>query len=133
MPYLIGLILALLTATLAAVVGLDRGRAFYSTVLIVVATYYILFAVMGGSSRALVSEIVVAAGFTLVSIIGFKLNTWIVAAALVGHGLFDSVHHLIIQNPGVPAWWPGFCLAFDATIGVFLAIRQIRKNAMVKM
>jgi hypothetical protein len=67
MPYLIGSILALLAATLAAAVGLDRGRAFYPTVLIVIATYYVLFAVMGGSSQVLVSEIAVATGFTLVA------------------------------------------------------------------
>ena len=45
MEYLIGVLLALAVAGLATVVGLDRGRAFYPTVLIVIATYYVLFAV----------------------------------------------------------------------------------------
>jgi hypothetical protein len=40
-----------------------------------------------------------------------------------GHGVFDFVHHFFIENTGVPHWWPGFCLAFDVTLAVWLAIR----------
>jgi hypothetical protein len=63
MEYLIGVILALAVAGFATVTGLDRGRAFYTTVLIVIASYYVLFAVMGASGRTLGMEIVVASGF----------------------------------------------------------------------
>ena len=45
MEYLIGVILTLAVAAFAAVVGFDRERAFYPTVLIVIASYYALFAV----------------------------------------------------------------------------------------
>ena len=126
MEYLIGLILAAAVAGFATVVGFDRGRAFYPTVLIVIASYYVLFAAMGASSRTLLAEIAVASGFLLVAVLGFKRNIWLVVAALVGHGSFDFVHHLFIDNPGVPHWWPGFCLAFDAILGAFLAVRLIR-------
>ena len=40
MEYLIGLILSLAVAGSAAVIGFDRERAFYPTVLIVIASYY---------------------------------------------------------------------------------------------
>src|SRR6267142_6562564 len=50
-PFLIGVALALATCVFASLVGLDRDRAFYPTVLWVIATYYVLFAVMGGSAR----------------------------------------------------------------------------------
>jgi hypothetical protein len=43
--------------------GLDRDRAFYPTVAMVVASYYCLFAVIGASPRALVLESLVAAVF----------------------------------------------------------------------
>jgi hypothetical protein len=99
---------------------------FYPTVLIVIASYYVLFAVMAASRRTLLIEIVVASGFLLFAVLGFKRNLWLVAAALVGHGFFDFVHRMFIQNSGVPPWWPGFCLAFDALLGVFLAVRLIR-------
>jgi hypothetical protein len=61
MEYLIGLILSLAVAGLATVVGFDRERAFYPTVMIVIASYYVLFAVMGASRRTLSIEIVLQA------------------------------------------------------------------------
>lgn len=123
MEYLIGLFLSLAVAGLAAVVGFDRDRAFYPTVMIVIAAYYVLFAVMAGSGRILVLEIAVASAFLLLAIIGYKTSLWFVALALVGHGVFDILHHALFENPGVPHWWPGFCLVFDAIFGGILAVQ----------
>jgi hypothetical protein len=89
-----------------------------------IASYYVLFAVMGASGRTLVIEIFAASGFLLFAILGFKTNLWLVVAAIVGHGCFDFVHHLFIENPGVPRWWPGFCLAFDVIFGGSLAVHS---------
>ena len=127
MEYLIGLILSLAVAGSAVVVGFDRERAFYPTVLIVIASYYVLFAAMGAPGRTLTIEIVVAGGFLMFAVLGFKRNLWFVPAALIGHGVFDFVHRFFIDNPGVPHWWPGFCLAFDAVLGVFLAVHLIKR------
>jgi len=126
MEYLIGLILSLTVAGLATVVGFDRERAFYPTVMIVIASYYVLFAVMGASKHTLIIEIIIAGGFLLVAVLGFRKNFWLIVIALIGHGIFDFVHRFFIDNPGVPHWWSGFCLAFDALLGVFLAVRLIR-------
>jgi hypothetical protein len=126
MEYLIGLILSLAVAGFAAIAGFDRERAFYPTVMIVIASYYVLFAAMGASRRTLIIEIVIASAFLLVAVVGFRKNFWLVVAALIGHGVFDFIHHFFIDNPGVPHWWPGFCLAFDALLGGFLAVRLIR-------
>ncbi len=87
MEYAIGLILAASVAGLATVIGFDRERAFYPTVLIVIASYYVLFAAMGASSRTLIIE-TVASGFLLVAVLGLGRNFWFVVAALVGHGGF---------------------------------------------
>ena len=129
MEYLIGFLLSSAVAGLAAIVGLDRDRAFYPTVLCVIASYYVLFGVMGASRGTLVVEIVVAGGFMLFAILGYKRNLWLVVTAIVGHGVFDFVHHFFIQNPGVPPWWPGFCLAFDVSFGAWLAVRLMRHQA----
>jgi hypothetical protein len=56
MAYLIGVILAATICGLATIVGFDRDRAFYPTLTIVIASYYGLFAIMGGSTRALMQE-----------------------------------------------------------------------------
>lgn len=63
MAYLIGAILALAVGGMAAGVGFDRDRAFYPAIMAVVASYYVLFAAMGGSSRALFAEAAVATAF----------------------------------------------------------------------
>jgi hypothetical protein len=128
MEYLIGATLSLIIAGFATVVGFDRDRAFYPTVLIVIASYYVLFVVRGGSGRTLVIEIVVASGFLLFAVLGFRGNLWLVVVAIVGHGILDFVHRLFIENPGVPRWWPGFCLAFDVIFGAALAVRLITRS-----
>ena len=65
MEYVIGVILTLAVAAFAAVIGFDRERAFYPTVLIVIASYYVLFAAMGASGRAVITESIVAGIFLL--------------------------------------------------------------------
>jgi hypothetical protein len=116
----------LAVAGLATVVGFDRERAFYPTIMIVIASYYVLFAVMGASTHTLTIEIVVASGFLLAAVLGYRRNFWLVVAALIGHGVFDFAHRFFIHNPGVPHWWRGFCLAFDVVLGALLAVRLIR-------
>ena len=128
MEYFVGAVLAIAVAALAAAVGLDHGRVFYPTVLIVVATYYVLFAVMGASFRVLLIEIAIAIAFLLLAIVGFKKTLWLVATALIGHGVFDALHGFVVENPGVPQWWPGFCLAFDGVAGVWLALRILTRS-----
>lgn len=119
------------TVLLAKGAGFDRDRAFYPVILIVIASYYVLFAVMGGSMSAIIIESVVTTIFAIIAVVGFKSSPWIVAAALAGHGVFDSVHGSLISNPGVPPWWPAFCLAFDIAIGAGMAwsISQQRKGS----
>ena len=46
----VGLVLAIATGILGRTAKFDRDRAFYPTITIVIATYYILFAAMGSSS-----------------------------------------------------------------------------------
>ncbi len=63
MGYGIGSLLPVVVTLFARSVGLDRDRAFYPTMLIVVAHYYELFAVMGGSTEALIIESIVMTAF----------------------------------------------------------------------
>jgi hypothetical protein len=120
MPYVIGIVLSVGVAVFARVVGFDRDRAFYPTVVIVVASYYVLFAAMSGSVQTVVVESVVTVLFAVAAVAGFKSSMWIVAAALAGHGVFDAVHGSVIENAGVPAWWPAWCLSYDVGAAVCL-------------
>ena len=120
MPYVIGIVGSAAIAVFARYVGLDRDRAFYPTVVIVVALYYVLFAVMSGSVQTIVLESVVMSLFAMAAVVGFKSSAWIVVAALAGHGVFDVVHGHIIENAGVPAWWPAWCLSYDVGAAAWL-------------
>ena len=121
MALLVGALLALAVGLLARASGLDRDRAFYPTVAIVVASYYSLFAAIGASTRALVLESLVAVAFVAVAIRGFRSTLWLVVIALGAHGVFDLVHGTVISNAGVPSWWPAFCSTYDVAAAGFLA------------
>ena len=133
MAWLIGTSLALAVGLFATGLGLDRDRAFYPVVTIVVASYYALFAVMGDSTHALVLESLAGAVFLAVAASGFRSSLWLVVVALAAHGIFDLSHGALISNPGVPPWWPEFCLTYDVTaaayLGWLLKSRRLRAAA----
>ena len=129
LPYVAGVVLSIGVALFARRVGFDRDRAFYPTVLIVVASYYVLFAVMSGSVETVLLESVVMALFAVAAVAGFKGSAWIVVAALAGHGVQDAVHGHIVANAGVPAWWPAWCLAYDVGAAGALAWILMRADA----
>lgn len=121
MPLLVGALLAFAVGLMATAVGLDRDRAFYPTVTIVIASLYALFAVLGGSTHALLLDSLLGAVFIAAAIWGFRSSLWVVAIALAAHGLLDLVHGRVVSNPGVPAWWPAFCGSYDVVAGAYLA------------
>ena len=121
MALVVGALLAIVVGLFATGIGLDRDRAFYPVVTIVIAYLYALFAVIGASSHALVLESLVGTVFLAAAVLGFKSSLWFVVAALAAHGVFDLTHADVISNPGVPSWWPEFCLTFDVTAAAYLA------------
>jgi hypothetical protein len=72
MAYVIGL--ALVVSAFAAIAGFDRDRAFYPTVLTVIASYYVLLAIMGGSVHALLVESVLMTVFLVFAVVGFRFS-----------------------------------------------------------
>ena len=121
MPTFVGIALALTVAAFARLVGFDRDRAFYPFVLIIIASYYILFAVMVGDNAGLLTELVMFAFFAIAAIFGFRTSLWIVVAGLAMHGVFDFTRSQLLEGRGVPEWWPAFCLAYDLTAALGLA------------
>lgn len=121
MEYSIGIGIALTVSLGARWIGFERDRAFYPSIMIVIAFYYALFAVMKGSLENLLIESVFITAFSGLAILGFKRNLWWLVAAFLAHGLFDFFHDLITQNPGVPLWWPMFCLSCDVVMALYLA------------
>lgn len=134
MPLVVGVLLAIAIAALAKFTRFDEERSFYSTVLVIIASYYVLFAVLSGSSHALVWELVIAVVFSTVAIIGALFLPTLVGTGILAHGLFDLVHDIIIENSGVPTWWPTFCGSLDVLLGLWvIALTHYRPNGMFRL
>ena len=73
---------------LATIVKFDRERAFYPAVMIVIASYYGLFAVMGSSVKSLAIESVIILVFLVTS------NSWVQTKSLDCGGSFVRPRHL---------------------------------------
>ncbi len=121
MEYLVGVVLAFFVSLGATLVGLDRDRALYPVVIIVIAFLYALFAVIGGSREALLWELIPIGLFLLAAVLGFRSSLWWAVLGLAAHGVFDLFHAGLIHNPGVPSWWPMFCLSYDLVAAAYLA------------
>ena len=121
-PVVAGALLAVGIAALAKFTRFEEDRSFYSTVLIIIASYYVLFAVLSGSGHALVWELVIAAAFSTVAIVGALFLPALVGTGIVAHGLFDLVHDVLIENSGVPTWWPSFCGSIDVFLGLWVIL-----------
>ena len=130
MPYIIGIVSALAISVYATALQLDRDRAFYPTVLNVIALLYILFAAIGGASgRVFVIEALIGGVFIVAASVGFRGSLWLVAAGLAAHGIQDFFHGSIVANPGVPVWWPAFCGAYDVAAAGYLSWRLTSGSA----
>lgn len=121
MEYFIGVALAILVSLGATWVGLDRDRAMYPVVIVVIALLYILFAVIGGAGEALLWESIPMFLFVVAAVLGFRRSLWWAVFALAAHGVFDLFHAEMIHNPGVPSWWPMFCSSYDLAAAGYLA------------
>lgn len=128
MEYFVGMALAISVGFLGTFVGFDRDRSFYPTIMAVIASYYALFAAMGGSLQELAVELIPIAAFLALAIAGYKHSLWLVVVALAGHGVFDVIHSRLISNAGVPSWWPQFCLAYDVVAAAYLAFLLLRSR-----
>jgi len=132
-PLIAGVLLAVVVAALGKVTRFEQDRGFYPTVLIIIASYYVLFAILGGSSHALFWESVVAVAFSAIAVFGSLRFPLLVGAAIAAHVLFDLVHHVIIQNPGVPSWWPIFCSSIDVPLGLWvMSLYRSRRNELLR-
>jgi len=124
--WVLGLLGAPATAAFGRWAGFDRERSYYPVVLIVVATYYILFGAIAGSARVVLIETIAACCFVGLAGLGFKYDLRLVAVGLAGHGIFDFRHARLVPNPGVPPWWPEFCAAIDGALAAILLLLLCR-------
>ena len=127
MAIVVGVALSVVVACWARFVKFDRDGTFYPTIVVVVASYYVLFAAMSGSLQTVLAESVGLTLFMIAAVIGFRTSPWVAVAALAGHGIFDTFHGHVVHNTGMPEWWPAFCASYDLGAAVVLAVLLLRR------
>jgi len=118
--FITGVVLAVALIIFGKLTGYEKDRSFFPTLLIVIASYYLLFAILDGSVSTLLIEIAVAAFFIVLAIWGSYRFPVIVGAAIALHGIFDFMYGYFYVNNGVPVWWPAFCAGIDIPFGLWV-------------
>lgn len=121
MDYLSGALLAAALVVASHGLELHRSRAFYPTVMMVIALAYVLLAAADDAFRLAAIEALAALPFLVAAGAGFRSNLWIVVAALAAHGAFDLARHALLPVEPVPGWYAGFCTAVDGLLALHLA------------
>lgn len=115
-----GVVLALVVAGLARLVKIDQHRLFAPGFLIIIAAFYVGFALGSGSSQIILQELIAAFLFLILAIAGGAFYIPIAIFGLLLHSVFDVFHNSFVLNAGVPGWWPAFCAGFDLTIAFWV-------------
>ena len=114
----IGFALSLAIAVLAKITHFDRDTSFYPSILVFIASFYVLFAVMAGHS--VYRELLIASTFFTAAILGAYKSLFIVGLGIIAHGLYDIFHVIVFSQNVAPIWWPSFCGAVDLTLGLWV-------------
>ena len=120
-PVLAGLGLGGVAIGVMAFGGVMRQRGTWAATMVAIASFYVVFAIQSGDTFDIVVHTGLAIGFASLAIIGARTSGWILAAALLGHGIFDMSVGWVLANPA-PGWWGPFCLGIDAVLAVALGL-----------
>jgi hypothetical protein len=133
----IGVVLSLFLIISAKFMRFDRDVSFYPSILIFIAIFYILFAVMAGHS--IVREIGIAAIFILLALYGAYKSLFVVGLAIALHGVYDILHIVQFTETVAPTWWAPFCATVDFVVGIWVVylskkrVAQVNQHANVDM
>jgi hypothetical protein len=90
-------------------------------ILVAIAFIYVGFALKDNTVPYIILEIVVAILFYFIALIGYLRNSSLVAFGIIGHGVWDILHHNAwVVNTAIPTYWPSFCLTIDLLYGIYL-------------
>lgn len=102
-----------------------RGeRWFYTLSLLTLPSFYAAFAICAGRGDVATLELAWGAPYliagVLLTLINLHISALLVGALWLTHGAYDLLHSLLVENPGVPSWYPVFCATVDFVVGSYL-------------
>jgi hypothetical protein len=117
--------LALATLPLHAVLPHQMSVALAALMLAAIGAIYVGFALRDGRTRAIATEIIVAALFFVAATIGLTVEPWAIPVACFAHGLWDAAHHRHVDT-AMPRWYIPFCALYDWVFAAGLALIWLR-------
>jgi len=120
-------VFALIAATCAVGLYLPYFKAmdFFAILLAVLAGLMIGFALADGRPKKIVIELVVAAGFVALTLLGMWKWTWLIPAGFVLHGLWCLVHHYSFIGARIRSWFSPLCALYSLVVAGFVFGRYI--------
>ena len=105
---------------------LDLSVAVASLTLVFIAGIYVGFAIVNGRDHAFMTEASVAITFSALALGGMFLSAWIIPAGLIGHAVWDFLHHRKSHMlADIPKWYIPFCIVVDLCLAIILLISWI--------
>lgn len=129
-PAIVGVVLGLLTSLSMGWVGMMTERRAAAAVLVAIAAFYPVFALVEGDVTSIVVHLAIFAVFLTCAALGNARGLLLIGLAIVAHGVFDAVT-LWTGHPG-PEWWPFFCAGFDLSIGLAVVAYGKKEIARVE-
>jgi len=121
---IIGIVIAVYIVVRFRQTRLEKKKWVYPAFLATFPVYYWVFAVYASDYGALINEIAVGSGFLAAAFLAYKLNSSlglvVLGIAYIAHAVYDVIHNSIFYNAGTPLWWPEFCGAVDALVGLYV-------------
>lgn len=111
-PVQAGLVLGLLPLPLHLLLPLALSHQLAALTLVLIAGVYMGYAFKDGRTKAILTELVTALAFTAAAWAGLNGAPMVIVAALALHGLWDSLHHSLIDT-AIPRWYIPFCATVD--------------------
>lgn len=117
-----GVMLSLIIITLITCFPMDKQMQLWAITMTIIMSIYIGFALKDQGKKLLVLQIVVAAFFLPLTLMGLWITPWFLVAAFILHGFWDLLHDYKIIKTRVMPWYPDFCMVVDWVLGLYLAI-----------
>lgn len=99
-------------------------RQMYPGLLLLLPFFYAIFALRAGEGGVSLIELAIGIPWIAVGLTCLLLNvrwsTQILGVLWILHAVFDLSHGLLPDNPGLPNWYPLWCAAVDAVVGIYL-------------
>jgi len=102
----------------------EISRLTIAITIAIIAGAYIGFGANDGRPWVFITELVVAALFGVMALLGVLWSPFMFVAALFLHGVWDLIHHIGFFGASVPRWYIPFCVVIDwiAAAGLYLLL-----------